>query len=113
MEKSEIINGNKMIADFMGIVRSKSQFADRTFGYMNVKNAGNYHESELEYNTSWDWLIPVVKKIKTTVMNKASEVTSAKLHGNINIQLMSVEIENVYKSVIDFIQSFNERGEKI
>lgn len=101
MEKSEIIKGNKLIAGFMGLHFHK-------IGWVDAQHIdGNYECEVLQYNYSWDWLMPVANKIKITVMNKAVEVISAKLHGNINVQLMSVEIENVYKAVVDFIESYN------
>ena len=50
---------NKMIAEFMGIVYPK---LDNVIVIDNVV----IKEDELQYHISWDWLMPVVEKIRLT-----------------------------------------------
>lgn len=60
MEKSEITNDNKLIAKFMGTHNGESWlFPDNT-----VPDLGIYiYDEDLQFNLSWDWLMPVVEKI--------------------------------------------------
>ena len=53
----KIIDGNKKIAEFDGLTKD-------TYGKF-FKNGvfKGYNESEFQYHKSWDWLIPVLKKI--------------------------------------------------
>ena len=61
------IEGNKLIAEFMG--GKVEQFVWRKYEPMGVCFAEQVHGlqshllHDLEYHTSWDWLMPVVEKI--------------------------------------------------
>ena len=50
---------NKLIAEFMEVV-----FHDDENQYYNAD--GLHIGNTLQYDTSWDWLMPVVEKIKST-----------------------------------------------
>ncbi len=58
---------------------------------------------QLEYNTSWDWLIPVVEKIVRTNHYKVQ-----RNNNNIADALLAVDIDILYKSVVEFIKWYNE-----
>lgn len=51
----ETHENNKLIAEFMDVKLAK-----------NMNNKTNYFPSELEYHYSWDWLMPVIRKIRGT-----------------------------------------------
>lgn len=57
METNKILEGNKILAEFMG---GKLDSPDSKHYYFIER--GRY-ESELFYNSKWDWLMPVVEKI--------------------------------------------------
>lgn len=71
MKKEEIIEGNKLIAEFMGWELWESIFDG--FGF-NVdpeiipdarNDHSNFHKiNDLRFNSSWDWLMPVIEKIE-------------------------------------------------
>ena len=72
MNNEEITNGNKLIAEFM---QAKNDISDiyylPEFGhYFNSYGQIEWNEcfrsNELKYHSSWDWLMPVVEKIKRT-----------------------------------------------
>ena len=69
MTAQRIIEGNKLIAEFMGgNIRGNSTneyvwSASMPEFYCNQMNA-NHHVSELKFHSSWDWLMPVVAKIE-------------------------------------------------
>jgi len=58
MEEKEILEGNKIIGQFMGWKYSKSGKTAR-----RVDNDSAYRLSDIHYDSSWDWLMPVVEKI--------------------------------------------------
>lgn len=75
---------NKIIAEFMG--------------YKNPSNAADiwYH-----YDTSWDWLMPVVNKCMQTGDN--TDEWDALYDA-----LSTVNITNTYDAVIEFIKQYNQ-----
>lgn len=57
-------NNNIMIAEFMGSKLHESSSAI-IWGIDTPKNGSNVRDTALlEYETSWDWLMPVVEKIE-------------------------------------------------
>jgi hypothetical protein len=79
MTKEEIIEGNKLIAEFMG-GKNLGRKGYTEYDYYSIEDrpkqewtnttGGSYEESDeyivtsLEYRSSWDWLMPVVEKIE-------------------------------------------------
>ena len=53
------MKNNKLIAEFMGCTHPFNEIHDAT---LYKVEQGVFELDELEYQTSWDWLIPVVKK---------------------------------------------------
>lgn len=75
MELNEIVKGNKLIAEFMGakIVDPVGNCL-RTVKYPKVTHGLNVHnEGNLEYDYSWDWLMPVIEKISKVPVIGATE----------------------------------------
>ena len=60
MSNEEILTGNKLIAEFMG-----GKLDSHQSKYYYFINKGRY-ETELKYNSSWYWLMPVVEKIEAS-----------------------------------------------
>jgi hypothetical protein len=104
---------NKLIAEFMGIVYPK---LDNVIVIDNVV----IKENELQYHTSWDWLMPVVEKIAenhTFIMPFLNtsckfeegvlvfdEYVDKKLYKKRKINL----IDAVYNQVVDTIKRYND-----
>ena len=69
-----IMIDNQIIAEFMG-----ATIGDRyvSFPDVKIKDVGivsnNRSVEDLHYHTSWDWLMPVVEKIKILVMEDDSD----------------------------------------
>mgnify|MGYP003651156778 FL=1 len=80
------MNNNKLIAEFMGWKPNEHHWC------LNG-------DKDLQYHTSWDWLIPVVNKIEMECEG-------------VPIQLIDVsfydEIHEVYWAVIEFIKEHNK-----
>jgi len=79
---------NKLIAEFMG-------------SNLNGLESWQYEE-ELQYHTSWDWLMPVAEKCLTT------DEPSDGQHYFINDALLTCNIEVVYDAVVEFIKGCND-----
>tara|TARA_R100000149_G_C5770306_1_gene70993 strand:- start:224 stop:502 length:279 start_codon:yes stop_codon:yes gene_type:complete len=87
---------NKLIAEFMGMTNhhnDKSMMITKT-------SQGNevIPIDSLEYNSSWDWIMPVVQKIEQYCEGVPQQM--------LNISLYS-DIKEVYKAVIEFIKNQN------
>lgn len=65
MSTEEILNGNKLIAEFMGYTWSK-EGDGKTYlkKFIEQKDIYSTKPDQLQYNSSWNWLMPVVEKIE-------------------------------------------------
>ena len=58
-------------------------------------------ESELQYHTSWDWLMPAVQKCFDTQQPAEGQ------HYFINESLLTMDMGVVYDRVVEFIKTYN------
>jgi len=105
---SVTLETNKLIAEFMGMEHCYRPYGN---GFMEVKECGSVIElDDLEYHTSWDWLMPVVEKV-----NKVSGYDDYNTH-RLHIQRVfadcvfenAVSKKEVHKAVVEFIKWYNE-----
>lgn len=125
MEQQEIIEGNKLIAEFMGaeVLSPKTKFTYYDFGD-NWSETNSYvfqqkiHDNMLKYHSSWDWLIPIIDKIeliedsKYVVQIAADRCTIFEWNDSENIVKFNVmhtgeKITATYKCIIEFIKWYN------
>ncbi len=121
----EIIEGNKLIAEFMGAINETGYFQASTIGktkvptgrmYMTERFPDNMHlcsESDLRYHSSWDWLMPVVEKIEAvlkdeTLFAKSLDANLSILNSN-HASIFSPR-EIVWEYVIQFITWYNQQN---
>lgn len=94
---------NKLIAEFMGCTNPFNDITDATLYKIEQ---GTFEIGELKYHTSWDWLMPVVQKIKRTdlsremVMQGMDELIDA---------FDTADIETTYDAVVEFIKELNKK----
>tara|TARA_R110002012_G_scaffold267424_1_gene451212 strand:+ start:31 stop:333 length:303 start_codon:yes stop_codon:yes gene_type:complete len=94
---------NKLIAEFMGYVYEDDRF------FMEDSEGVRLYEylpHELQYHSSWDWLMPVVLKCKESV-DYCSDDNALKYHHIEDEMLSELSIENTYKAVVEFIKTYN------
>jgi len=109
---------DKLIAEFIGVVPDNKGWYDGyelykagfPFAYGAMGNGTN----ELKLQKSWDWLMPVVEKI----INKTSlafhpkqylEHAEDKAKEQIFEAMSTIDIDNVYKAVVEFIKWYNKQ----
>ena len=110
---------NKLIAEFMGFPQQSDVVDDRTTAYyvgdvIKATNKNNqneddvFHPEDMMFDSSWDWLMPVIKKIEaknhwfnrldgdvTLVNDKGIIISTPMSDGGINMY---------YQTVIEFIK---------
>ncbi len=115
MNKEEIIEGNKLIAEFMGI--PKCGRCEDCGGYQ-FSPAVIFLPSEMQYSENWDWLMPIVIKIISEL--RTDFYIDRMNYDNFFIGLGTdgiysqnerndSAIEGVFKSVISFIKWHNKK----
>ena len=110
IQEQQIIEGNKLIAEFMGYYCLNEYARHEQHG-----SVVNY--SEMEYRTSWGWLMPVVEKIESEQgciiemwlsLGKGCRINRLQPKGSTPITIPFIAesnslIECVYSAVIQFI----------
>jgi hypothetical protein len=77
-------------------------------GFKEIDFILNKNDVNLEYNTSWDWLMPVLKKIDELDFDLEED---SNLIGDITHGLVSIDIEMTFDAVVEFIKWYNENNE--
>lgn len=108
-----VLENNKLIAEFMGIVYP---MLDNVIVIDNVVTK----EDDLQYHKSWDWLMPVVEKIEATldddgygnnVLIETSSCTILSVNdGSVVIGFTEgiTKREATYQAVVEFIKWYNK-----
>ena len=122
----ETIQSNKLIAEFMGLEQwNESYYKHPNIFYSHYKESPTQvHFENLQYHTSWDWLMPVVQRIECTLtdnkynsdnfFNVAIEVFECNINGvdtSINISHNAqTKIKATYEAVVEFIKEYNKQN---
>ena len=115
-EQYQIINKNKLIAEFMGLETATFIPSGHLNYYHKEHNSGTWYEvHELSSNLSWDWLMSVVEKIESITtdnddnsdnfFNVMIEVFECNINGGgITIcKQGQTKLQGTYKAVVEFI----------
>jgi hypothetical protein len=108
MTKKQILEGNILIAIFMGgkpkIFKSYPYNLYKT-GINRPYGGFDATAKELIYHTSWDWLMPVVSKIVKDKTEKENITFPLKLY-DIQRACFNANIDLVWKSVVAWIKEY-------
>lgn len=127
MTKQEIINSNKLIAEFMGYIYSghakawgignAKNIGERIFNgkmYKNVIKAEKFEE-KLFFHSSWDWLMPVIAKCTKSFEHhqydseKYYHITEEIFHPDYCLsEFMNNNIMAIFERVVMYIKWYNE-----
>jgi len=119
MNNQEILDGNKLIAEFMKlpyIGKDMHGFSGYVFDLAVGKIKGNvlcYASTEnMQFHSSWDWLMPVVHKCYKLQYGKGWSKSNCLQYCMSSDYFMAENaIELVYKEVIEFIKWYNKNKE--
>lgn len=112
METREILEGNKLIAEFLGYDTSKHWWYNLKGGLPAIK------AENIKYHSSWNELMPIVEKIakkynvRITWMPSAINVTYIERDDVFDDEIASMggmsAIENTWYAVVNFIKWANK-----
>ena len=112
---------NKLIAEFIGwFYYTKSDHCN-TWAYMDGKTTvftQCYTDKHLLYNSSWDWLVPIVHRIESInkeILKRYAKTTYTtgesiliRFEKEKNRCFISLDINIIYKAVVEFIKWYNK-----
>ena len=107
------MKNNKVIAEFMGIEEAynpngndwvlKTTTPD-TNGDTDILES--LKDNELQYHSSWDWLMPVVVKLFDDEYNEFDGADD--LSFRLNDTLLEVNLDSLHSIVVEFINEYNK-----
>ena len=97
MSYEEFLDGNKAITEFMGIKIGKELYSYRVGVYEPLK------AEHLNYDGSWSWLMPAVKKIKDL------DIAEFYRKNGVMNSLKEVDVEKTFKEVVKFVKWYNRQ----
>jgi hypothetical protein len=111
MQSEETKYGNKLIAAFMGGI--KSDVGDNIWRLLIKSNKKPYLISCLrfKYHKDWNWLMPVVKKIFESFIFDVGD-GSFLVESHLRKALTNVDIDEIWKSCVEYINYYNDKKSK-
>lgn len=109
-----ISDSNKLIADFIGATLSNHAPNEYDmFGIIECIEDGedekHFFTPELmKFHTSWDWLIPVLARIKETQRNGNSDYSH--LMNTTLSMLVNNGLDPTYRHIVNFIERYNTQN---
>jgi hypothetical protein len=90
---------NQIIAEFMGYTEKNKKIKEIYNQEAEVKS--------FSYHTSWDWLMPVIKKCLIGEAEQSEEMSNTTIK-NVYEGICNQDISFAYKSVVEFINEYNK-----
>lgn len=122
MNNEEILTGNKLIAEFMGCYGDTIYAGNEPvyrYGFKDTHITDRWNENSFTertpYHSSWDWLMPAIEKIEMLGHKCYTDTDDCLIDMNKNTVTIinsckdNGKIIAVYKSVIQFIQWYNQQ----
>lgn len=108
---------NKLIAQFMGYKVHTHRGCPFLYKYI-LQGQLEYDLRELEYDSSWDWLMEVIEKIEhldtgyeVCIIDKECEIgTMGYQYTRVALGKANTKIEAVYIAIIQFIKWYNDKS---
>lgn len=97
MSKDEIIEGNKLIADFLGCNIDASERYSKPW-YSEIGGRFFGYEDCLQFDEKWDWLMPVIEKIEALEVQGTERTT---IDDNTEMTYSFIFVINGFQCTID------------
>jgi len=103
MAQEEILENNKLIAEFMKFpINTKHVMYDtRTYYDISLLQLPSFIKvaclEQYDFHRDWNWLMPVIKETRDKILNP-------RLHIQLNDALLELDIKKVYKTVVGLIK---------
>lgn len=118
MNKKEISEGNKLIAEFMSVEDPQIYSWSSNIPFWKVTlTTGGHFTNHLDYHRSWDWLMPVIEVIEAKGYVVTMEKHQCQIFDRskkypegwiIDADFKDNRIENAWQAVVAFIRRLNE-----
>ena len=114
--QNEILKGNKLIAEFMGVINESSniyympEFGAYKNNYGQIEFEDCFRPNELKYHNSWAWIMPVWEKIVNIGDNIDSSIRKA-YFTPIKHSLYVCDISGLFNDVTEFIKWYNLKNQ--
>tara|TARA_R100001163_G_C4993560_1_gene145255 strand:+ start:288 stop:812 length:525 start_codon:yes stop_codon:yes gene_type:complete len=102
----DMIENNKLIAEFMGY-ENVGTLSNPMYEY--GESGGCRSLEDIYYHSSWDWLMPVVKKCLIGEAEQDEQISNTTIK-NIYEGICNQDISYAYKSVVEFINQLNNNN---
>ena len=112
------MKNNKLIAEFMGLTTEVFNSGNLNYYFKEFNSGSWYEEHELSYNTSWDWLMPVVEKIENFGYEFIIVESRCYVKHNTDHSIEEVfhmegdvcsKLKTTYEAVVEFINRYNKK----
>jgi len=97
--------GNKLIAEFMGIESDNAKMR----GMLYECPVTAEYTNKLEYNYSWDWLMPVVEKLLEI---SSTHVLAYQYKKDLRDVLTTLDLDLIYECAVEFTKWYNGQQNK-
>ena len=95
---------NKLMAEFMGFQSTSLGWFDNEEHLINVEKDNTF--DDLKFHKDWNWLMEVVEKCLTVNV----DVEPINHYFIINDALLTININEVYNTCIEFIKWYNQQS---
>ena len=96
--ENEIIEGNKLIAEFMEVeINNCTSYPE--------EGRKCFHIDDVEYHSSWDWIMPVIKRFNITEFDEWEDF------GELVAALSAASIEDTWRIIVNGIKWYNTKSQ--
>jgi hypothetical protein len=100
------IEGNKLIADFIGLKWHENGTISNYLSVLNMR-MGMDTVDDLKFHTSFDWLMPVVEKIKMQDEWRWDYPNRSEYY-DLQRALSSIDLLSLWQATVNFIKWYNQ-----
>jgi hypothetical protein len=110
MTEKEILEGNRLIAEFMEWEKTSTGgfICPEKYCHLDYESYYRGVYSELKFNSSWEWIIPVCEKCVCEITDADEEFN---LYADIHDAIWAFSLEETWKAVLAFIKWYNKKAE--